>query len=233
MTTTATAAAAHPDSTRPQVIDLEGLKAVPMVLVDPGTNRRGPVGDVTGLAKSILDFGQLEAATLVPAADGRFEVFEGGRRYAALRQLGAEYILAVVRDISPADVGLRQVAIHTNRKEWDPIAEATVVHDAMFGKTPVSREKVAALLGRSPDWVKGRASLYWLPERDKDKVRDGRWTVTHALSVLHDRRNPVKTARPRKTAKKALPASLAPRPRPADSTGCPGVCDRCGAGCAA
>lgn len=172
-------------------IDLAGLKAIPVTLVDPGDNRRGPIGDIADLARSIHALGQLEAVTVTALPGGRFQVFEGHRRHAAIVSLGLPQILAVVRSCAPPAPGLRQVAIHTMRRDFDPIAQAQVLADAMFsGPRPLSREEVAQAIGRSPGWVRDRVSLLQLAPAERARVAAGGLSVAGALEVLRMRRNP-------------------------------------------
>ncbi len=171
------------------VVPLSGLAAIDVGLVDPGTNRRGPIGDVTELARSIQELGQLEPATLYAKPDGRYEVFEGHRRHAAVVLLGVPKLLAVVRRRGEEDPdhGLKQVAIHTQRRDFDPIAQAKVLAEAMFERRR-SREEIAAAIGRKPEWVRDRIALLTLRPGEQARVAAGELAVTRALEILRARR---------------------------------------------
>ncbi len=174
----------------PAVVPLSGLAAIDVGLVDPGDNRRGPIGDVTDLARSIAELGQLEPVTVYAKPDGRFEVFEGHRRHAAVLAVGAPKLLAVIRrrgDDGDPDHGLRQVAIHTQRRDFDPIAQARVLSDAMFERRR-TREEIAQAIGRKPEWVRDRISLLTLKPGEQARVAAGELAVTRALEILRARR---------------------------------------------
>lgn len=172
------------------VVPLSGLAAIDIDLVDPGTNRRGPIGDVTELARTISDLGQLEPVTVYEKPDGRYEVFEGHRRLAAALLIGAPKLLAIIRrrgdDVDP-DHGLKQVAIHTQRRDFNPIAQAQVLSEAMFVRRR-TREEIAQAIGRTPEWVRDRIALLMLKPGEQAKVAAGEIAVTRALEILRARR---------------------------------------------
>ncbi len=222
MTLTTTA----PAATERRVTELAGLAAIPIELVDPGTNRRGPIGDVTELATSIQALGQLEPATVIAKPGGRYEVFEGHRRHAAVVLLAAQArdgdmappaatcLLAVVRAAAPTNHGLKQVAIHTQRRDFDPIAQARVLAEAMFERGQ-SREAIAAAVGRSAGWVRDRIGLLQLSGPEQALVASGELSVARALDILRHRRNPAPTTggtmAPKKRARAALTKTGKPK----------------------
>lgn len=168
---------------------------LPVDRVRPGRNWRGVLRDVEQLATSIRRVGLLEEITVADDGDGWYTVFEGHRRLAAVKQLRREVIAARIR-VSPGDDrALLQLAIHTQRAAFDPVAQATVIAWEMFerpdGKR--SREEVAEAIGKSPAWVAGRLQLLKLQPHERDDVAAGRMTVTAALQTLRAREEAVRS----------------------------------------
>jgi ParB/RepB/Spo0J family partition protein len=166
-----------------------GVVELPLALVDPGPNRRGTLRDVDALATSIQRVGQCEPIAVTATGTGRYAVFDGHRRRAALNKLGRATVLAVVRRVSGEDRDLLQMAMHAQRLEFDPIAEATAIAHEMFDRPGAkrTREEIAEALGKSPSWVADRLQLLNLSPADQVAVAERRLSVTSALQLLRGR----------------------------------------------
>jgi len=161
---------------------------IPLDLIEPGPNARGPVGDVDELAASLRAVGQELPVIVEQLPEGRFRLIDGHRRHAAANQAGVRHLDAVVRR-PPGDAEriLRQLAISTHTKAFDPMAEAAALHRLMFHER-MTREEIARLVGRSPGWVRDRIALVHLTPTEQSEVRTGRLSVAEATLRLKGRR---------------------------------------------
>lgn len=161
---------------------------IPVDLVDPGPNVRASVGDVTELATSMRAIGQQIPVVVVASDGGRWRLIDGHRRHAAARQAGLPYLDAIVRRSSDdARRVVAQLAIQGNVRLLDPMAEARALHSLMWDHG-LTREQIAAYVGRSPAWVRDRISLVYLSGDEAAAVESGQMTVAEALLRLRTRR---------------------------------------------
>jgi len=167
---------------------LTALVRIPIDKVDAGPNARGHVGDVGDLAQSIKTLGMQEPLLVVQLAEDRYQVLDGHRRLAAARSLGAATVDAVLRrEAGPAVRLQQQLAIHTQAKSFDPIAEARGLHELMWVHN-MTREDIARSVGRSPGWVRDRIGLLQLTPDEQQSVSEGRLPLNQALLVAKGRR---------------------------------------------
>jgi ParB family transcriptional regulator, chromosome partitioning protein len=166
-----------------------------------GPNARGDLGDVAALANSLRTLGQQQPLLVEPLPDGRWSVMDGNRRLKAARHAGLTHILAIPRKtpLTEQQRTLRQLAMHSTAKTFDPMAEARAVEWLMFadGGPHMSREEIAEALSKSTGWVKGRIDLLQLAPDEQESVVKGTLTVGAALQALAARRGgPPRTAPP-------------------------------------
>jgi ParB family chromosome partitioning protein len=168
-----------------------GVLRIPIADLVHGVNARGDLGDVTELAASLKRHGQQQPVLVEPAIDGRWPVWDGNRRLKAARLAGLGSLMAIPRNSPFTDVQrtLRQLAMHSTARPFDPMAEARAVEWLMF-EAPVkmSREEVAASLARSPGWVKSRLDLLQLDDDEQQSVAKGTLSVSVAVNTVAQRR---------------------------------------------
>ncbi len=150
--------------------------------------------DVDQLAMSIQKVGLLEPVTVADTGDGRYRLFEGARRLAAMRQLRRKTIPALVRAVDETHRGLLQLTVHAQRLDFDPIAQAHAIAFELFERPgrKLSREEVAEAVGKGTAWVVGRLQLLKLTAAEQTSVSAGRLSVTNALQLLRSREGPVR-----------------------------------------
>jgi ParB/RepB/Spo0J family partition protein len=158
------------------------LARVPTHRLVPGANARGDeLGDVDGLAASLKTLGQQVPLLVCQLADGRYEILDGHRRHAAAQLLGLSHLDVVLRHPpDPVQRTLRQLAMHSHARAFDPIAEARAIHQLMW-RHEMSREQIAAAVGRSPAWVRDRVLLLQLGQDDQRRVSTSRLPLTQAV----------------------------------------------------
>lgn len=161
---------------------------IPIDRIVPGPNARGDVGDVTELAASLKNTGQQIPVIVVPIDGDRWQLLDGHRRRAAAVKARLPCLDAIVRR-SPDDAGLLvvQLAIQGGARSFSPMAESQALHTLMFQHN-LTREQIAARIGRSPAWVRDRISLAHLEPREQADLVHGRMSVGEALLRLKSRR---------------------------------------------
>lgn len=207
MTTTATAVSA--------------VLRIPLAQLRPGPNARGPLGDVTELAQSLLNLGQQEPILVTDTGNGDWQVLDGHRRLAAAHLAGLLHLDAVVRrDHGPARRLLQQLAMHAQRQAFDPIAEGRVCHTLMWEHN-LSCEQIAAAAGKSTAWVRDRIALTYLRPDEQDAVAAGRMTLVQAKGIIAQRRAERDQRPAPANGRHPVTTAVAPRPH-CPTCRCPG-----------
>ena len=179
------------------------LLRIPIHQVQPGPNARGEVGNVSELAVSIAAIGQQIPLIVERAGPDRYRLIDGHRRLSAMKLAGVPTVDAVLRR-TPGDAErtIRQLAMHAQVRQFDPIAEAKALHYLMFDMN-MTRERIAQLIGKSPGWVRDRIALLRLDDAEQEAVRRRELPVGEAVSVVRQRRaersgTPVEPRAPRR-----------------------------------
>jgi ParB/RepB/Spo0J family partition protein len=168
-------------ATRPPGSRLAALLAIedgrilqlPVADVHPAAdNVRQSVGDVTGLAASIVAAGILEPllVTPLPDADG-WRIVAGHRRHAAALAAGIATVPCIVRTLTDEQRVEAMTIENLQRAELTPLEEA----DA-FGRLVElgwTQTKIAERVGIDQGTVSKRLSLRRLPEQARTMVADG------------------------------------------------------------
>lgn len=182
----------HRTAARSVIVLDGGLAAIPVALITPGRNFRGQVQDtdVRDLAQSMATAGQLVPIIVERCGGSRYRIRDGHRRHRAAILAGVDRLLAVIRE--PATVAGRaveQLGIHTNAQAFDPLADADAIRYLMFEHQPVmSREAIAAMIGKTPRWVAGRLALLNLTEGEQAAVSAGELPLGEAKHLVQQRR---------------------------------------------
>ncbi len=94
--------------------------------------------------------GQQEPVIVEQITDRRYQLIEGHRRRKAARLAGISHLDAVLRR-RPGDCNriLRQLAMHTHARPFEPTAEAKALHRLRW-EYRLGLEQIAVHIGRSP-----------------------------------------------------------------------------------
>lgn len=163
-----------------------GPSTLPLGLVEANPNqpRRSFLeADLRELADSIRVKGVLQPILVRPAANGRYEIIAGERRWRASQMAGLHEIPVMVRDFSESDGFEAAIIENVQRVDLDPIEEASGYQRLIkeFGHT---QEMVSALVGKARSHVANLLRLLDLPEEVQEMLRQGRISVGHAKAVL-------------------------------------------------
>lgn len=185
---------------------------IPTAQVHAGPNARGDVGDVTELAASLKTLGQQIPVIVQQVAEFEYRLVDGHRRRAAAVKARMPFLDSIV--LAPGDPAgprllLRQLAMQAGARRFNPIAEAMALHTLMF-EHRMTREQIAAQVGRSPGWVRDRVALVHLEPNERADVERGRMSVAEATLRLKNRRE-MRDGRPASGAGAAHPSAKSTR----------------------
>lgn len=172
-----------------EAIVVGSMLRLPIEWIEPGPNVRGKdVGDVSELAAAITANGQEQPMLVWQRDEHRYVTIEGHRRRKAILLAGLPYALVVLRR-RPGDCDriVRQLSMHTHAKPFEPLAEARALHELMF-EHKLSREQIAAQVGRNPVWVRDRIALLRLTAAEQAAVQRRDLPLAEALEIVRDRR---------------------------------------------
>jgi len=164
------------------------LKQVAISEIIVGERFRIDYGNLDELADSITSVGLIQPITL----DSEFNLLAGGRRLAAHKQIGADKISAIVREVTD-ELDLREIELVENihRKDftWSERAACTArVHELCksLGR-PSSIRSIAAVVGDEKSTVyqdlQLAEAIKILPDLAKTKTRD---EAVKILAKMHE-----------------------------------------------
>jgi ParB-like partition proteins len=170
------------------------------------------LGDVNELAVSMSSIGQQEPVIVEQLGERRYRLIEGHRRRKAARVAGITHLDAVLRR-RPGDCDriIRQLAMHTHAKPFEPIAEARALHTLMWTYR-LTRDQIATKVGRGPMWVRDRLALLQLTETEQVDVEQRALPISEALDRVRQRR----AERDGRQLRRPTPGPRTTRRRPAE-----------------
>jgi ParB family chromosome partitioning protein len=135
------------------------------------------------LARSLKSSGMIQPVVVRRAANGRWELIAGERRWRAAKQAGLERIPVVVREATDAESLELALVENLLREDLNPMEEAEAYQRILteFGWT---QEQLAQRVGRDRSTIANSLRLLRLPESIQDDLRSGRLTMGHALALL-------------------------------------------------
>jgi len=130
------------------------------------------------LAQSISEIGLLQPVLLAIDGDG-FEMVAGQCRYLAHQKLGLSTIRAVIRKMTPEEIGLARATENIARLDLTPLEEAATYRNLMdeYGMT---LEKVSQKMGKTPGTIRRRMDLLKMPPMLQKAVHKKQISMTVA-----------------------------------------------------
>jgi ParB family chromosome partitioning protein len=175
-----------PGGTEGAAAETAGLDELPLASITP--NRFQPRGHfdeeaLSQLADSIREVGVLQPVLVRPAADGRYELIAGERRWRAARRVGIQTIPALVRETDDAAALEQALVENLHRDSLNPLEEAAAYQQLIedFGLT---HDEVAGRVGRSRTTVTNTLRLMQLPPAIQKSVQEGKLSMGHARALL-------------------------------------------------
>ncbi len=159
---------------------------VPLSLIDvnpsqPRTTLRPEA--LEQLSRSIQESGVIQPILLRPAANGRFQIIAGERRFRAALKLGLSTIPAVVRPV--ADNRVLEFALVENiqRENLTPIEEAQALR-RLQDELGLTQEALAGKVGKDRATVANTLRLLRLPAEVREELQRGTLSAGHARALL-------------------------------------------------
>jgi ParB family chromosome partitioning protein len=135
------------------------------------------------LAESIRQKGVIQPLIVRPAAEGRYEIVAGERRWRAAQAANQHRLPVIIREFSDSE--MLEIAIIENiqRADLNAIDEAQAYKQLMdrFGHT---QEKIAEGLARSRSHIANLLRLLTLPDLVQTYVRNGELSAGHARALI-------------------------------------------------
>jgi len=165
-----------------------GLEQVRLDLIDPNPfqpRREFPEDSLSELADSIRSSGLIQPILVrkSAAAQGRFQLVVGERRWRAARLAGLETVPAVVRDLADQDALEFALAENLLRRDLNPI-EVAHAYKTLQDAFRLSHEQVAERLGIDRSSVTNMLRLLRLPNGVQEMITREEITYGHARALL-------------------------------------------------
>ena len=136
------------------------------------------------LTDSVRERGVLQPVLVRPAAEGRYELIAGERRWRAAKLAGLERLPAFIRSDTADEVAL-ELALTENvcREELSPVEEARTL-SLLIDDLGITKQALAKRLGRSRPQVANTIRLLDLPGEVLDLLDAGQLTKAHGKALL-------------------------------------------------
>ena len=135
------------------------------------------------LTRSVRVHGIVQPVVVRPAADGRYELVAGERRWRAARAAGLDAVPAVVRDVSDDTALALAIIENVQREDLAPLEEARGLA-RLIEEFSMTHQAVAEVVGRSRAAVSNLLRLLDLNEDVRDRLEAGEIDMGHARALL-------------------------------------------------
>jgi len=154
--------------------------------IDPNpyqTRRRINEAALEELAESIRASGVVQPVVLRPAANGRFQLVAGERRWHASRRAGKTTIPAVVRQISNEQAMEITIIENLQREDLNPVEQARAF-ERLSREFGLTQEQIAARTGKDRASIANFIRLLKLPEDVQNALEAGALSFGHGKVLL-------------------------------------------------
>jgi ParB family chromosome partitioning protein len=163
-----------------------GPQEVSIDSIDPNpyqTRRRINETALEELAESIRASGVVQPVVLRPAANGRFQLVAGERRWHASRRAGKTTIPAVVRQISNEQAMEITIIENLQREDLNPMEQARAF-ERLSREFSLTQEQIAARTGKDRASIANFIRLLKLPEDVQNALEAGTLSFGHGKVLL-------------------------------------------------
>ena len=162
------------------------FRELPLDRISPNPRQPRDYFDEEALAElvhSIREVGLLQPVVVRPAAEGRYELIMGERRWRATQEAGLDTIPAIVRETGDDDLLRDALLENLHRSQLNPLEEAAAYRQMLddFGCT---HEELAARIGRSRPQISNTLRLLKLSPAVQRRVAAGVLSAGHARALL-------------------------------------------------
>ena len=170
----------------PRPGDEDGLREIPVDLIDPNPRQPRSTFDETKmaeLAESIRARGVLQPIVVRPLAGGSFELVAGERRLRAAQMVELETIPALVRETDDWERLDMALAENMARVDLNAIEEARACA-MLVDDLGITKQEVGRRVGRSRVAISNLIRLLELPEEALELIERGELTEGHGRALL-------------------------------------------------
>ena len=152
---------------------------------------REELGDLSGLCKSIQQFGLLQPL-VVRAKNSRFEVVCGNRRFEACRRLMKRYVYCIVKDIPDQLAFEISLVENIQRNTLNPVEEARAFRKYVFDFGWGGVSDLARKIGKSQEYVSHRMILLDLPNQILERLSKNEISSSQAQELAWFKESPLR-----------------------------------------
>jgi ParB family transcriptional regulator, chromosome partitioning protein len=159
---------------------------IPVDSIDPNpyqTRRRINEAALEELAESIRASGVVQPVVLRPAANGRFQLVAGERRWHASKRAGKTTIPAVVRQISNEQAMEITIIENLQREDLNPVEQARAF-ERLSREFGLTQEQIATRTGKDRASIANFIRLLKLPEDVQNALEAGAMSFGHGKVLL-------------------------------------------------
>jgi len=163
-----------------------GAQEVAVDMIDPNpyqTRRQINESALAELAESIRSSGVVQPVVLRPAANGRFQLVAGERRWLASKRVGKSTVPAVVRQISNEQAMEITIVENLQREDLNPMEQARAF-ERLSREFGLTQEQIAARTGKDRPSIANFIRLLKLPDGLQDALESGAISFGHGKVLL-------------------------------------------------
>jgi ParB family chromosome partitioning protein len=165
----------------PTMPKTSGLHQLPISsLVEDPKNERKTFRHIAEMATTIKTVGILEPITVVPLAEGKYQIRFGHRRVRAAKKAGLKEVPAFIA-LEESDVQQRVKSIISNveREEIPPLEMSEALRDLLDGSEYKTQRALAKALGKHEVWVSEMLSISKLSDKAREILRTSEVPVSY------------------------------------------------------
>ncbi|HKD78363.1 MAG TPA: ParB/RepB/Spo0J family partition protein [Candidatus Angelobacter sp.] len=163
-----------------------GAQEISVELIDPNpyqTRRQINEASLAELTESIRASGVVQPIVLRPAANGRFQLVAGERRWLASKRAGKTIVPAVVRQISNEQAMEITIIENLQREDLNPMEQARAF-ERLSQEFKLTQEQIAARTGKDRTSIANFIRLLKLPEALQEALENGAISFGHGKVLV-------------------------------------------------
>jgi ParB family chromosome partitioning protein len=149
------------------MVDIDSL------IPDP-RNERKVFRRITELASTIKAVGVIDPPTVIPIEDGKYKITTGERRWRAAKEAGLKQIPVIIGDAEEERFRRAKSLIsNIQREDLSALEVSQALQDMKDDNPDVKTNRdLAALIGKTEQWVGQMLKILELPEAAQEKIRN-------------------------------------------------------------
>jgi len=163
-----------------------GTQEISVDLIDPNpyqTRRQINEAALAELAESIRVSGVVQPVVLRPAANGRFQLVAGERRWLASKRAGKQTVPAVVRQISNEQAMEITIIENLQREDLNAMEQARAF-ERLGREFGLTQEQIAVRTGKDRASISNFIRLLKLPESLQEALERGTISFGHGKALV-------------------------------------------------